>query len=156
MAVTTRDKPHTRKTELSDLCGSARASSPPCSVPHLKLGLNPPASHEISAVKTSDLNRHSTNAVFRTSSYNNHEPSVFRNQTEFGFLWLLAPDSADTVLHSQDFSHLGFDILYCLAPVAELADAHDSGSCVRNGRGGSTPLRGIFKSTVFGLCFFMR
>ena len=28
------------------------------------------------------------------------------------------------------------------APVAELADAHDSGSCVRNGRGGSTPLRG--------------
>lgn len=29
------------------------------------------------------------------------------------------------------------------APVAELADAHDSGSCARNGRGGSTPLRGI-------------
>lgn len=28
------------------------------------------------------------------------------------------------------------------APVAELADAHDSGSCARNGRGGSTPLRG--------------
>ena len=27
--------------------------------------------------------------------------------------------------------------------MAELADAHDSGSCVRNGRGGSTPLQGI-------------
>ena len=28
------------------------------------------------------------------------------------------------------------------ALVAELADAHDSGSCARNGRGGSTPLQG--------------
>ena len=113
MAVTTSDKPHTRKIELSDLRDSVRASSPPCSVPHPKPGLNPPASHEISTVKTSDLNRHSTNAVFRTESYNNHEPSVFRNQTEFGFLWLLAPDSADTVLHSQDFSHLG--LISCIA-----------------------------------------
>ena len=156
MAVTTSDKPHTRKIELSDLRDSARASSPPCSVPHPKPSSNPPASHEISAVKTSDLNRHSTNAVFRTSSYNNHEPSVFRNQTEFGFLWLLAPDSADTVLHSQDFSHLGFDFLYCLAPVAELADAHDSGSCVRNGRGGSTPLRGISKARSSDCVFFVR